>query len=237
MGVDIVEVDLQMTKDSIIVLMHDNTIDRTTTGTGKVKDYTYKELQTLFLKNVLGFSTKYKIPSLKQALETAKEKIVLDLDIKKMMPFEKVATILRETNTTSQTIVRSYRNYNKARNYYGSILDTIIYIPGISKNLDYQNYFTNWESTVNPSYYAPKFETDNEPLVTFLNTISNTKNGIWVHSISLDDASRTGNHDDNLAVTNPDAAWGWLIEKGVDIIQTDRPALLLKYLKSRDLHN
>ena len=237
MGVDIVEVDLQMTKDSIIVLMHDNTIGRTTTGTGKVKDHTYKELETLFLKNVLGFYTKYKIPSLKQVLEAVKGKIVLDLDIKKPLPFKKVATVLRETNTSSQTIVRSYRSYDEARNYYGSILDTIIYIPGISKKLDYQNYFSNWEDTVNPTYYAPKFETDTEPLVAFLSTISNTENGIWVHSISLDDASRTGNHDDNLAVTNPDAAWGWLIEKGVNIIQTDRPALLLKYLKSRELHN
>ncbi len=236
-GVDIVEVDLQMTKDSIIVLMHDNTIDRTTTGTGKVKDHTYKELQTLFLKNVLGFDTKYKIPSLKQALKVAKGKIVLDLDIKKTMPFEKVATILRETNTISQTIVRSYSSYEEARNYYGSILDTIIYIPGISKKLDYQNYFSNWESTLNPTYYAPKFETDTEPLVSFLKTISNSRNGIWVHSISLDDASRTGNHDDNLAVTNPDAAWGWLIEKGVDVIQTDRPLLLLEYLRSRNLHD
>lgn len=237
MGVDIVEVDLQMTKDSIIVLMHDNTIDRTTTGKGKVKDNTYEELESLFLKNVLGFETRYKIPTLKQALETFKGKIVLDLDIKKTMPFEKVAMVLRETNTTSQTIVRSYRSYDEARNYYGSILDSIIYIPGISKKLDYQNYFSNWESNTNPTYYAPKFETDDEPLVTFLNTISNTKNGIWLHSISLDDASRTGNRDDNLAVTNPDAAWGWLIDKGVDIIQTDRPLLLLEYLRSRGLHD
>ena len=54
----------------------------------------------------------------------------------------------------------------------------------------------------------------------FLKTISNTKNGIWVHSIT---ASRSGGHDDELAVTNPDAAWGWLIDNSVDIIQTDRP--------------
>lgn len=236
MGVDIVEVDLQMTKDSIIVLMHDNTIDRTTTGTGRVKDHTYGELQKLFLRNISGLTTKYKTPTLKQALEAVKGKIVLDLDIKKTMPFDKVASILKETNTTSQTIVRSYRLYKEARDYYGVTLDSIIYIPGVSKKLDYKDYFEEWENTINPIYYAPKFETDTEPLVSFLNEISNSKNGIWVHSISLDDASRTGNHDDNLAVTNPDAAWGWLIEKGVDIIQTDRPLLLIQYLRDRGLH-
>jgi len=237
MGVDIVEIDLQMTKDSVIVLMHDTSIDRTTTGTGKVKDYTYEELQSLFLKNVLERSSKFKIPTLKKALEVAKGKIVLDLDIKETMPFQKVASVLKETNTTSQTIVRSYRSYSEAREYYGTILDSIIYIPGISKKLDYEDYFNTWEKTVNPSYYAPKFETDTEPLVSFLNIISNCKNGIWVHSISLGDTSRTGNHDDNLAVTNTDSAWGWLIEKGVNIIQTDRPLLLLEYLRSKGLHD
>ena len=38
------EIDPRLTKDSVIVLMHDATIDRTTTGTGKVSDYTYAEL-------------------------------------------------------------------------------------------------------------------------------------------------------------------------------------------------
>lgn len=236
MGVDIVEVDLQMTKDSIIVLMHDNTINRTSTGKGKVSDHTYDELQPLFLKNVLGFTTGHKIPTLKEALEVAKGKIVLDLDIKKTMPFKKVANVLKETNTTGQTIVRSYRTVEDAKIYYGDALNDLIYMPGISKGLDYKNYFKDWENTLNPEYYVPKFETDDEPLVTFLNTISDTGNGIWVHSISLDDASRTGNHDDNLAVTDPDAAWGWLIEKGVDIIQTDRPLLLLEYLRKLGLH-
>ncbi len=237
MGVDIVEVDLQMTKDSIIVLMHDNTIDRTTTGTGEVKDHTYEELQELFLKNISGLTTKHRVPTLKEALETVKGEIVLDLDIKKTMPFDKVASVLKETNTTTQTIVRSYRSYKVARDYYGLALDSIIYIPGISKKLDYRDYFEKWEETINPFYYAPKFETDSELLVSFLSTISNSKNGIWVHSISLDDASRTGNHDDDLAVTNPDEAWGWLIEKGANIIQTDRPLLLLQYLRNQGLHD
>ena len=44
------EIDPRLTKDSVIVLMHDATIDRTTTGTGKVSDYTFEELQQFFLK-------------------------------------------------------------------------------------------------------------------------------------------------------------------------------------------
>jgi len=39
MGVDMVEIDLAMTKDSVLILMHDKTLDRTTTGKGKVSDH------------------------------------------------------------------------------------------------------------------------------------------------------------------------------------------------------
>ena len=45
MGVDIMELDLKLTKDSVLVLCHDHTIDRTTTGRGRVCDITYDSIQ------------------------------------------------------------------------------------------------------------------------------------------------------------------------------------------------
>jgi len=50
LGVDIVELDVKVTKDGVPVLMHDGTIDRTTTGSGKPSDYTYEELLLKALK-------------------------------------------------------------------------------------------------------------------------------------------------------------------------------------------
>jgi len=79
-GVDIVEIDVRLTKDSIPVLMHDSAIDRTTTGKGKINEWILDSLQTLFLKNGLGHPTKYKIPTLKEAMETAKGKVLINLD-------------------------------------------------------------------------------------------------------------------------------------------------------------
>lgn len=54
MGVDMIEVDLHITKDGQIVLAHDPTVDRTTDGTGYVSDYTLDE----FLALMLGFTFK-----------------------------------------------------------------------------------------------------------------------------------------------------------------------------------
>ncbi|WP_226673968.1 glycerophosphodiester phosphodiesterase [Rossellomorea aquimaris] len=47
MGGDYIELDLQMTKDGELIAMHDETLDRTTDGTGLVKDYTLKEIKAL----------------------------------------------------------------------------------------------------------------------------------------------------------------------------------------------
>ena len=76
------EIDPRMTKDSVIVLMHDATIDRTTTGTGKVSDYTYAELQQFFLKDREGNVTTYKIPTLEECIAWSQGKTILNLDIK-----------------------------------------------------------------------------------------------------------------------------------------------------------
>ena len=51
MGVDMVELDLQRTRDGKLILMHDDTLDRTTTGRGKVGEWTLDSIRTLYLKN------------------------------------------------------------------------------------------------------------------------------------------------------------------------------------------
>ena len=47
LGVDVLEMDIHSTKDGVLVVIHDATIDRTTNGTGRVQDFTFAELQTL----------------------------------------------------------------------------------------------------------------------------------------------------------------------------------------------
>ncbi len=46
MKVDIVEIDIQKTKDGQLILMHDNTLDRTTTGKGEIKNWTLADIKS-----------------------------------------------------------------------------------------------------------------------------------------------------------------------------------------------
>jgi len=64
LGAAFAEVDLRETADGEIILMHDATLDRTTTGAGNVRDHTLAELQDLFLVDAAGHRTADHIPTL-----------------------------------------------------------------------------------------------------------------------------------------------------------------------------
>ena len=76
------EIDFSFTRDSVPVLMHDLTIDRTTTGMGRVVDYTYEELLQFNLVDRNRNVTPYKIPSLKEMLEWGRDKVIFNFDNK-----------------------------------------------------------------------------------------------------------------------------------------------------------
>lgn len=110
------EIDPRLTKDSVVVLMHDATLDRTTTGTGKISDHTWSQLQQLFLKDAEGNVTPYKIPTLASVIEWARNKTILNLD-KKDVPLETVAKMIRELNATNFVMV-TVHNAEQASFYY-----------------------------------------------------------------------------------------------------------------------
>lgn len=235
LGVDIVEVDVAMTKDSVLVLLHDTKLDRTTTGSDSIHHYEYLELDTFRLKNGVGVASQHRIPTLEEALHQVKGRIWLDLDMKATVPFQLVYNLLMKTGTRDQVIVRSYRPYEEARAYYGAYLDSIYYFPNISKDVtQIAQYIEAFEATINPTVYVPKFKDELDPVLTYLATIQSNGDRIWVHTITAD---RSGGHHDDRAVDDPEGSYGWLLREGVSVFQTDRPQLLLNYLRSKNRHD
>lgn len=104
----LIECDVRKSKDSILVMMHDRTLDRTTTGKGKVSEYTLKELKKLKLKDNSGKVTSYGIPTLAEILEWARNKTIVELDIKRSVPPEEVVAIIQKKHAESYTIVITY---------------------------------------------------------------------------------------------------------------------------------
>ena len=103
----ILEIDLQRTKDGQIVLLHDPTLDRTTTGTGPVADRTLEELKRLRLKDSDGKVTQYRMPTLDEALRWARGKTVVILD-KKKVPVEVCVKKIQEHRAQAYALVMAY---------------------------------------------------------------------------------------------------------------------------------
>ena len=92
----IIECDIAQSADGVFFLMHDNTLDRTTTGNGPVAGRDWAELSALSLKDHRGTATAYKVPSLKSVLEWAKGEAFLSLDIKKGVNKRELLNFLAE---------------------------------------------------------------------------------------------------------------------------------------------
>jgi glycerophosphoryl diester phosphodiesterase len=98
------EIDPRMTKDGKLVIHHDATLDRTTTGTGQVAEHTLAELKTLFLRDINGNVTDYRIPTLDEAMTWAKGKTILVLD-QKDVPLEVRVQKIAEHQAQSYAIL------------------------------------------------------------------------------------------------------------------------------------
>jgi len=86
-GSDMMELDVRFSKDAQMVVIHDDTLDRTTNGRGKVSDYTLKELKQLDAGSWFAPQiSSEQIPTLKEVLELAKGKIPVNIEIKDDSP-------------------------------------------------------------------------------------------------------------------------------------------------------
>ncbi|NLL43882.1 MAG: glycerophosphodiester phosphodiesterase [Firmicutes bacterium] len=116
-GAEGIELDVHLTKDGEVVVIHDHTLARTTNGTGLVADLTLAELQELDAG--LWFSPEFKgerLPSLREVLELLKEhNVLLNVETKAALGYEqlneKLASLLDEYAMWEKTIISSFNHY------------------------------------------------------------------------------------------------------------------------------
>jgi glycerophosphoryl diester phosphodiesterase len=216
LGIDILEADVRHTKDDSLVIMHDATVDRTTNGTGRVSDLTFEEIRKLRLK-FNGQLTDEKVPTLEEVLILAKGKILVDLDIKTNKVPEIMKVVERTQTETTAFFFLGRGIYAKMLKEKNPVLRTLVR--------------THSEAQVDSVFAVTKTEAvhidEKHNTVAVTTRIKNNGGRVWINALGpIDKRAAAGDLE----------AFGELMKNGANMIQTDYPALLMKYLKSKDLY-
>ena len=218
-GSDMVELDVRPTKDGELVLMHDETIDRTTTGKGKVSSMTYADIQKYDLKRSTEVSEGMKVPTMREALLACKGKVYVNLDIaNKNVPVAKCAALIQELGMTDQVMI--YSGKDELLDYQ-SIDPNIIIHPFVHSVQDAISY-RQYPSALLFQYSYQKYDVENPVFAKEMRAA-----GFLTYSNILD-------FDAQLKVGNY-AALDRFIASETDFIQTDYVEIVDAYLKERGL--
>lgn len=104
----LLEIDIAETRDGVLVLMHDDTVDRTTTGEGAVSDLTLAQFQALSLQDNEGQALDAHPPTLREALDWADDRTILELDVKRGVSYEDVIAEVRAANAADRIVFITY---------------------------------------------------------------------------------------------------------------------------------
>nr|WP_293836397.1 glycerophosphodiester phosphodiesterase family protein [uncultured Arsenicibacter sp.] len=204
----IIECDIDLTKDSVLVMMHDQTLDRTTNGTGKLIDKTYADIQQYRLEDNAGNLTAFKIPTLEQVLRWGKNKVTFTLDVKRNVSFDKVVDMIHKTGAAGYACVITYNAQDAAKVHK---LDPSLMISVTIRNrAEYDRHHDLGIPDNRMVAFVGVKEPDAE-LYQFL------------HQKGIPCILGTLGNLDKQAVAKGDQVYRQFVKNGADIMSTDRP--------------
>lgn len=216
LGVDIIEIDVKVTTDSVAYLMHDRTVNRTTTGNFHCDSISLAQLKALNLRIGDSITTRT-VPTLKEALVLAAGKILVDLDLK-TDNLKTIFEAIDETGTAEQVfffdseypVLQAVKAHNPSammmpRAYDAQMVDSALVL------------FQPEVVHIDASFYEPQL----------VQHIAEHSARVWINSLGdCDDAIRRGMADE---------AIDSLLIYGANIIQTDLPAEWIRGLERKGL--
>ena len=256
LGVEAVEIDVRLSKDGKPIVFHDGNLHRMTEEWGYVYEWTLEELRELTLVerdggtsllNQKRIRTNHRIATLEEILEACRGKLLINLEIKSdsasnfQRVFDAAVAVTKSMNMEDHVfwkIAPAGRSHN-ANRPADEIFNSVN-----TEGLPYVMPIV-WESARGFEQQLADFEDVN--LIGFEVVASNldywplTEDGRILGAdkfrymgIAVLPQWSAGFADD-LALSDPDGAWGRLLDLGFDMIMTDRPEQLISYLKQREL--
>jgi glycerophosphoryl diester phosphodiesterase len=210
-GADFFELDVRTTSDGKLVLMHDASVDRMTGGKGEVSQMTFEDLRKLDVGVNLGpgFAGTH-IPTFDEALAFARGKIGVYIDSKQITAPDAVAAVKRH-DMEDHVVVYGNPKYLKE---VGMLSPKMKLMP----------------EARNPATLRSLLETLSLKVAAF------DANDFNDETIAIARAAKVEIYVDRLGAADNPTGWQDAIDRGAAGIQTDHPAELVRFLKSKGLH-
>ena len=233
-GVEMIEIDTQATADGRLVVIHDEALDRTTTGKGTVSALPFEVVRAAKLRAGAGGDgadvTDEYVPTLEELLEEARGRITVNIDTKFTRDLPQVMETVLRLGVEDQVLVKTDIDPEASR---FEVLETDWFgkIPHMPMFPVRKGRFAEDLRRIE-ALKAPMIEvkfTDIADLAEGRAEMERQNIRLWINSL---DVSHCLDFNDTRALSNPEAVWGALAEAGVGAIQTDEVEAFTGWLKT-----
>ncbi|WP_068597356.1 glycerophosphodiester phosphodiesterase family protein [Vaginella massiliensis] len=213
-GISIFEIDVALTRDRKMVLMHDNSLQRTTTGRQDVNQIDLQKLKTYFLVDDFGNETKFKVPTLAETLAWAKGKnLYFMVDIKNNVDYKELIDLIRQHQMENQCVLVSY-TIGQAKKLHRLAPEMMLSV-SMRNEREMKEHIQS--------------EIPKNRMVAFTGTrLSDPKLYEAIHQHNIMVILGTLGNLDKQAEARGDHLYVQHAQKGIDIFATDRPLEVLK---------
>lgn len=248
-GADIMELDLKMTRDSVLVLSHDSDALRCTNfrkvfrdepgKSPRIKDLTLEEIKSLSLCRAHGVAVDtIRMPTLREALACCKDRICVNVD-QGYEFYDEVLAITEELGVTDQILIKGSKPVEVVAEHESRYSRNMMYMPivNIQKPAGMELLNSYLEQGVAPLAYEVCWQTDDGTFEDVCRKIIAQGSKVWVNTIWASLCGGDGNDDDAAFIAgDPAEVYQQYLDNGVSMIQTDRPELLISWLKKKGRH-
>lgn len=217
LGVDIVELDVKVSKDGIPMLMHDGKVNRTTNGKGDLETQNFEELRKLRLVSK-GEVTDQTIPTLEEALQIAKGNILVDLDLKTDR-IDKVIEVVKKMDAAGYVF------------FFDSDYEILSKVDSASKKymLMPRAYSQAMADSALTRFQPEVIHIDSDFYTSEVTSLIRGKKArIWINPL--------GDPDEEIRKGQAKEAIQSLTRQGANIIQTDEPEKVIATLRALGMH-
>ncbi len=233
LGADIVESDILMSKDGVFFAYHTGEEKGSFGIDEKLMNLTSDEIRHLVFRNSMFETVSEKVNYMDDVLNYLKGRCFINVDRGWKCGWENVLRYLKSKNMDDQIILKCPPQKD--------LLDTLSAVApdlqymGIIRTIDDFEMIMEY-SGINTVAMEINYASEDEPVASasFVENLHDKGLLAWTNALTLNDCHPlAAGCDDNTSIKKgPGYGWGKLIEKGYDIIQTDWPSLLKKYIET-----